>query len=415
MGATRVSDGLGRLAFLAAVGWLLVAAGIGLLLRAAPFLPGTAFAYGHLLHAHSHVAFLGWVFSAFFGLGLRGFVPVDQWRGYRTLFFWGQASTLAMAVAFPLQGYARESIIASSVHLCVALRFVWRLWRGAPAGGAGRLYLGLSFLFLALSALGPLALGPLAAGGLRGSPWYTFSIYVYLHFHYNGFFVFFLIALLLSLRGLDPALPRGAARAAPWLAAGTVLTLAQSALWLQPPAWVWALAALGGALLTVGTVRVLARLARGGIADGGRVSGGLLALAGACLLLKVGLQCAAAWPALQDLVSHRWVAVAFLHLVFLGVVTPVLWVLGERAGWFTWHGTARAGLAAFLAGVVATQLVLAAVPLAARLGLPSLPAPAFLLLAGSALLFLGLVAVASGARRRGLLSRSSPAGSAPRR
>ncbi len=415
MGVTRDFGGLGRLAFVAAIGWLLVAAGIGLLLRAAPFLPGALLEYGHLLHAHSHVAFLGWVFSAFFGLGLRGFVPAAEWRGYSRLFFWGQASTLAMAVAFPLQGYARESIIASSVHLCVALRFVWRLWRGAPAGGAGRVYLGLSFLFLALSALGPLALGPLAAAGLRGSPWYTFSIYVYLHFHYNGFFVFFLVALLLSLRGLDPALPRGAARAAPWLASGTVLTLAQSALWLQPPAWVWALAALGGAFLTVGTVRLLARLARSGLAGERRISTGLLGLAGVCLLLKVGLQCAAAWPALQDLVSHRWVAVAFLHLVFLGVVTPALWVLGERAGWLTWHGMARAGLVVFLSGAVTTQLVLATVPLSARLGLPSLPTPAALLLAGSVVLFLGLVAVASGVRRRGLLNRSNPAGSAPRR
>src|SRR5690606_34577986 len=64
-----------RRAFVVALGFLLVTAALGTLLRlhAVVALPG--FVYGNVLHAHSHVAFLGWVFNAFLALVLVHFAP----------------------------------------------------------------------------------------------------------------------------------------------------------------------------------------------------------------------------------------------------------------------------------------------------------------------------------------------------
>src|SRR5690606_32519867 len=54
------------------------------------------------------------------------------------------------------------------------------------------------FLFI-VSSLGPFALGPLMATGLGHSKWYYFAIYFYLHFQYNGVFIFGLLSLFYHL------------------------------------------------------------------------------------------------------------------------------------------------------------------------------------------------------------------------
>ena len=46
--------------------FLLITSLTGTVLRTYPFFPLPGIAYGHLLHAHSHAGFLGWVFNAFF-------------------------------------------------------------------------------------------------------------------------------------------------------------------------------------------------------------------------------------------------------------------------------------------------------------------------------------------------------------
>lgn len=68
-----------RLAWL----FLLVSAAIGLGLRAEIVRSWSPLAYGHLLHAHSHVALLGGVFNAFVVAALAHFVPPGARRSSR--------------------------------------------------------------------------------------------------------------------------------------------------------------------------------------------------------------------------------------------------------------------------------------------------------------------------------------------
>lgn len=385
------------------VAWmfLVLSAALGLVLRWQVFVPWPPLPYGHLLHAHSHVAFLGWVCNAFFVVALRHFLPPADEPGLRRLWWVLQIAVLGMLCSFPWQGYGPVSIAFSTLHLVASVVFGYRLWRAAPAAPGVRFHLRAALVFLVLSAAGPLALGPLAAAGLREHPAYTLAIYWYLHCHYNGWFVFFLQALALergTAAGAAPD-PAAAVRAGRWLLAGGLLSFALSTLWCDPPAVVHALATVGALAQLAGCALLLRTLA-GPAARSAVARQPLLGLVAGVFVLKPLLQIAAALPGLATLAHQRFVAIAFLHLVFLGFVIPALIAWADAAGWIRPGWLRRAGLALFLGGAALTEFLLVA-PTAAGLagGTFSLPL-AEGLLAGAAALFAGLVLLGMALRWR---------------
>ena len=351
--------------FAVALFFFAVVAGLGSLLRWSAIRPVPGFDYGHWLHAHSHTAFLGFVFNAFFACALVCFAPGPDRRVWGLLFGVLQLAVLGMLATFPFQGYGPASIAFSTLHMAGAGVFAWRLWRRNLAAPGALIHLRVALACLVLSGLGPLALGPLAALGLRDTPAYTLCIYFYLHAQYNGWFLFFLQALLLQPpagREASERETRLAVSAGRWLGAGVVLTLAQSTLWLGPPAWVHGVAALGGVVQLVGFSRFVAALRASSWPLGGtRLTRTLWRLALSAWALKLVLQTAAAAPGFAPLVNHRFVVIAFLHLVFLGVVTPAILAFGFDAGWLRDTGAARLATGGLFAAAAVSEAVLVAV------------------------------------------------------
>ncbi len=345
------------------MGFLAVSASLGAVLRGLVLHPVAAINYGHLLHTHSHVAFLGWVFNACFAVALHRFLPASTGPGWARLFGVLQVAVLGMLCSYPFQGYGPVSIAFSTLHMGASAVFAWWLWRGHVAIPAVRPHLRIALGAMVLSGLGPLALGPLAALDLRDSPFYALSIYFYLHAQYNGWFLFFLQATVLQEASTrHPIDERAATRSAHWLGAGLVLTLAQSTLWLHPPAWVFGVAALGGLAQLFGVVLFVGALRPAGWPTGGLVRI-LAGLALGAWVLKHILQAAAAWPGLLVLANHRFIVIAFLHLVFLGIVTPALLALGLRWHWLPARRGLRIALAGFFGSVLVSQGILVLWPL----------------------------------------------------
>lgn len=371
---TALSDSTGfsaRSVFAVALGFLALSATLGALLRVIMVHPIPGLNYGNLLHTHSHIAFLGWVFNACFAVALNWFLPVETKRAWRRLFIILQVAVLGMLCSYPWQGYGAVSISFSTLHMIAAAVFAWWLWRDQIASAAARPHLLLALVCLLVSGLGPLALGPLAAMDLRDSPAYTLSIYFYLHAQYNGWFLFFLQAAALQLADQSGAVNTILARrSAWWLGSGVVLTFAQSTLWLSPPLWVNGLAAVGGLAQLIGCGYFIRAItpALQAIPGSLRVLGGI---ALASWLLKHLLQLAAAWPELTALASHRFIAIAFLHLVFLGIVTPALLALASHAGWLRPGRSLVIWLGLFFGGAVIGQLLLVAWPLGFSAILPN--------------------------------------------
>ena len=376
------------------VAWifLLVTAFSGMALRLFAFVEMPGIAYTHLLHAHSHVAFLGWVFNAFFALAVWVWIAPDRGTTAHRIFWILQLANVGMFVSFLAQGYGAVSIAFSTLHMGVAVVFVILLWRAPRVAAKTRPWLrGALFCFL-LSSLGPLLLGPLAVLDLRDSPLYSLSIYWYLHFQYNGWFTLFLIALAIEAihRQGNPWRPHRAGFGI--FASGIGLTFLISVLWLDPPHWVYGLAALGAVLQLIALAMVFSpwrHLLAVFAALRGFLPRLLVVVATSALLSKCLLQLLACLPQLDVLVNHRFMVIAFLHGVFLGVVLPAIIAAAIHLRWLLDTPRTRIALTLFAIGFLGGQYGL----VHAALNLGSFPLLAEFLLLAAILKASGLAAI----------------------
>ncbi len=383
---TASRDLVARLYARSALAWLLLAALMGVWLRWQQWgQPPVQFSFRFLTHAHSHLMFLGWVFNALVA-GLTGsFLPESVRRMYGR-FWWGLQVCLAgMALSFPVQGYGPVSIAFSTVHMALAAWLVVRILLDAGGGGNAHIALRWAVFFLFLSSVGPFALGFVMAKGLQATIWYNLAVYFYLHFQYNGWMVFALLAILLRKTGLEDPPVRGSVRL---LAAGCLAGFAISTLWTQPPPIVYAVAALGAGLQVWGSIGLLfagRRLAWSSFWHN-RWAFRLAGLALCAFCLKLILQVLASLPGLGAMVflNRNWL-IAYFHLVFIGVISLLLAAIFMEQ---TWLPRSRNGIRWWLliGGFLGTELILA---------LPQAPAGA--LLAAAVMMLLGLLwVVASG-------------------
>src|SRR3990167_834357 len=112
--------------------WLLIcfinffiAALMGLLLRLMYVAPVEWVNFQFLLHGHSHVAMLGWVYLMLYSLIIHFFLPKEaqQKTIYNRLFWVTQVSVMGMMVRFPVEGYAMLSITFSTLHIFCSYYF----------------------------------------------------------------------------------------------------------------------------------------------------------------------------------------------------------------------------------------------------------------------------------------------------
>ncbi|MFH7014977.1 hypothetical protein [Flavobacterium sp. FlaQc-47] len=119
--------------------------------------------YSFILHAHSHIAMLGWVYLIIYVLIVRFFIPkVKSSKPFYNRLFWlTEFSVIGMMIAFPIQGYALFSIVFSTMHILLSYVFCRIIWRDSlkEKTEAQRL-LFVAILFMVLSTFGVWCLGP---------------------------------------------------------------------------------------------------------------------------------------------------------------------------------------------------------------------------------------------------------------
>lgn len=346
-GSVQPSTRLEKARWKTALGWWVVAGAIGIVLRYQLVFPSEKLVYPYLLHAHSHVVLLGWAFSSLFLALLAAFIGPAASAFYRWLWLLFQVGVLGMLVFFPVQGYAAGSIVFSTLHVFASYALCWRLWKDTREDrtlSAALLRWGLFFLLF--STLGPYALGILKARQLQDTVWYNLSVYFYLHFLYNGWFLFGCLALL--LRWLEDWHLAPSASAGRILLVSLVLsafgTAALSALWTNPPGWVWAVGGLSAVVQAGAGGWLLLGLWRRGWSIRGQLrpqAYPLVRLAALSLGLKLALQTASALPwASRWAYEQRHLVIAYLHLVFIGVISFFLLAWAIHHGRLRWSGRA---------------------------------------------------------------------------
>ncbi len=383
--------------------------------------------YANVLHAHSHLALLGWVYMALFLLLLTQFCQPEVLRSKQVRSMYGitQVTLIAMFAAFLAQGYAIGSIALSTLQILLSYWFAWWLWRqlskqqrsvaaGSPVPLSIRIAKG-SLLCLTASSIGPWTLAVLSAKQLQESPLYDAAIYFYLHLQYNGWFTLALVAILVRmLEKRNVALPGklvdGCYRLYAWSLLPAYLL---SVLWAVPGSGgllaVAAAAAVcqwGAALLLLLALhRVRTAIIRM-FTDWSLL---LLLLSLAIFLVKSTLELGPVIPSLSEWIyGSRSVVIGYLHLTLLGFVSLFCLALFLEQGWMNGKkiGT-RIGLTAFLLGFAMNELALFLQGLYDLLGLGVVSRLEGWLLAASAGMAAGLLIIWCMGGRAGWKTQSS--------
>lgn len=179
--------------------FLTIVASLGLLMRLMPHLH-LNLPFAHIMHAHSHVGFQGWVYMALFVLITKGVLePFQVEKGnYKLQFRITTGILIAMLAAFLYQGYGALSIALSTAFQAMNYWFMIRLYRdlkGVELPIVSR-YLKMGIGLGVLSTLAPYVIGYLSASDLKESVWYSATLYSFFHLQYNGWFLFSLIGVV---------------------------------------------------------------------------------------------------------------------------------------------------------------------------------------------------------------------------
>ncbi len=350
--------------FLLALLFFVVAAVIGALLRLIHVVEMPWLVFKPWLHAHSHVAMLGWLFPAL----LIALLQQDQRsapRGFHTWMTASQACAAGMLVSFPVQGYGSISIACSLLQMLVGYVLIAQAWRHTehwPAAGS-RLLVRLALLFQLVSTIGIWAMGPIMGSGLAGTEWYYWSIQWFLHFQFNGWFWFAAMAIgsrWAERHGVDVRLDRFTVLL--WVM-GTVLTFALAIAWSERLPAVIAVNSVGVLVQAWAAWRTMRAMLGARLKAQVRTTRWMRIAIGTMLVamgIKVAAQTAVAIPAVTDIaVTLRNYVVGFVHLNTLGAATMVLLAFALERHWLNEaRAIIRIGLVLVIAGFALSELLL---------------------------------------------------------
>ena len=281
--------------------------------------------------AHSHFAFGGWVALALMILMIDHLLTDQQKQKkiYQWLLIGVQVSSLGMLVSFPFRGYAFFSIVFSTMYILFTYGFAWQFIRNLRHSVATPPVKQLSIvglLALVISSAGPFTLAYMMATKTGTHILFHDAVFSFMHFQYNGFFTFSLLALLIHkfYKDIAPAFQKRIRQFVIFLSLSLIPSLFATLLSESIVGWMRPIAFLGSAMLLITLVLSLGFIYRKNIFEKFQspIARVLLKMAIAAFLIKLVLQIAIATPELKILVfGFRPIIIGFLHLVFLAFVS----------------------------------------------------------------------------------------------
>lgn len=353
-----------------------------------------------LLHAHSHFAFSGWVTQALMALMIKYLSDktlTDQFPKYRWILWANLIAAYGMLFTFPFEGYDTGSIIFSTASIFAGYAFAIRFWKALnriakPA--VEKLFFKAALFFNVLSSIGPFTLAYLMATKSSFQNLYVAAIYFFLHFQYNGWFLFACMGLFTYwLRLYD--VPDKKLKTAYYLFVfACVPAYFLSALWISLPRWIYILVALAGLVQLGGWIIILRTTKQYQVSIKSHLNSFTRILFILCAIaysIKLLLQAASAIPSLSYLTyGFRPIVIGYLHLVLLGVVSLFIATYSIAYNYFELTGIKKAGVVIFVAGIIINEIFLLVQGIA-DLNYTSVPYMNEALLAAALILLFGLI------------------------
>ena len=385
-----------------ALGYFFIIAILGVVLRMFA-ITDIPINYKFLVHTHSHIALLGWVYTALTSLIYYAFLrsqPIK--KKYRRIFWFTQLTILGMLVTFPFTGYALFSIIFSTLFLIASYWFVYFFFKYCPVSlkntGSYKL-IRVSLVYLVISSIGPWALGAIMNTAGSGSAWYRNAIYFYLHFQYNGWFIVALCGIFLYiLEQKSFSLPTQVFKKFYYLLnAGVILTFFLSILWMKPH-WSFYFLALIGSILQFIAFGILFRSVYSKAVTSFKSLPGIfnssLRIVVLMLFIKLVAQVLGAFPVIsQTIFTNLDMIISYIHWVFLGIVSTMLLA---TLNYFHLLKLNVIQLYLFLAGFLLTEILIFSRGLATILGIENIAYFHLLIGLASLILFIAIAWILAG-------------------
>lgn len=320
-----------------------------------------------VLDAHSHFAFYGWVTQAIYTLlygYLSSYLKVGL-KKYRIVLWLNIILAYLMLLGFWYGGYFWGTIAISVCSLMLSFAvFFMVVWDLRGVSEVSKIWFVGGLFFTLLSSLGIFSLAYIKAHHIKNNTLFFASTYYYLHFQYNGFFLFSCIGFLLNqLKKINIIIPKNLNRLIFYLMmASVVLGYGLSILWVKLPFEIYITVILAAVIGFFATVLLYYFVWSSWHLIKARWRGIRLFVfcyVAVAYSLKVLLQTASAIPMLNKFsyVYHP-IIIAYLHLVLLMCVSVFLVFLILEQFIYELFRRFKLGLVLLLLSILANEIVL---------------------------------------------------------
>lgn len=318
---------------------LLIVALLGVVMR---YKIGFEFPYidqKNLQHGHSHFAFAAWISQTLFVciyMHLNAISNHAYHKTFNTLLLLNALSAWGMLFSFIIQGYGTVSIVLSEINTLSTYAFLFYYFKACRniIGIPSVKWFKSALILNAISSIGTYLLAYMMINKNITQNLYLSSVYFFLHFQYNGWFLFACIGLLIAgMTKLIPEfkIPDSTFKLYIWTVFPAYLL---SVLWLNLPVWLHIIVVLAAILQLFAWQKLLSSVVKY-LRQHSEVLAGyikfILILIAIAYSSKLLLQLGSTIPEISTLAfGFRPIVIAYLHLVLLGIISVFLltYILG---------------------------------------------------------------------------------------
>lgn len=357
-----------------------------------------------VLHSHSHFAFTGWISQTLMVLMvwyLSRELGDQLTKRYHKILIINLIAAYGMFISFIVQGYGLYSISFSTLSILVSYEFFRLYWSDLnriKEKKVSKLWFKAGLIFSVLSSAGTFYLAYMMSAKMVDQNLYLASVYMFLHFQYNGWFMFAGLGLLCGK--LEKIIPEKSGLKTVFIlfTVACVPAYFLSILWAPFISEIYSLLVIAVLAQLAGWLILLRILIRNkeilsrSLNKSGKT---LLILSAIAFSIKLILQTGSLHPELSQLsYGFRPIIIGYLHLVLLGVTS--IFILGYIISFklIPVNKLLIRGIFVFVAGVILNELFLMVQGIAALsyTGIPHinemLLGAALVLLAGISMMYI---------------------------
>jgi len=324
----------------------------------------------HLLYAHSNFAFMGWVTIALMVLMVNYLLRhniVTNYKKYNWILITGCIAAYGMFVSFIMESYGYISIIFSILSIVVTYFFIACFWmdiRKVKDESYAAQWFKAALILMTIASVGEITLAYLMINFSTVQDYYFAALYFFLHFQYNGWFLFVCFGLMFSYLFEKELLHSADINRHIFIIMAITVgpSYLLSILWLKLPRSLHLLANISGILqlLVLFYFIKIFRVVKKNISVKiTKTSWYLWTMAAVAFILKIILQTLSIIPFFSNYAfGFRPIVIGYLHLSFLGIIS--FFIIGYMNQLLTeWNRSiSKTGVLLFVIGVLVQEVIL---------------------------------------------------------